>query len=92
MVSRGKLKERVAAAIEANAESVLPAAIVERAFSDMKRNRRFPPAKPPPPTLPRQPRRNASATIITGLLPLAMALFSDSPPGPFCQRRAHRRD
>jgi gas vesicle protein len=41
VVSRGKLQERVAAAIDANAKSVPPTAIVERKLSDLKRNRRF---------------------------------------------------
>jgi hypothetical protein len=41
VVSRGKLQQRVAAAIEANAKSVPPTAIVERKLSDLKRNRKF---------------------------------------------------
>jgi hypothetical protein len=41
VVSRGKLKQRVAAAIEANAKTVAPTAIVERKLTDLKRNRKF---------------------------------------------------
>jgi methyl-accepting chemotaxis protein len=41
VVSRGKLQQRVAAAIEENAKSVPPTVIVERKLADLKRNRRF---------------------------------------------------
>ena len=41
VVSRGKVKERVAAAVKANSTPVLPTAIVERKLTDLKRNRKF---------------------------------------------------
>ena len=41
VVSRGKLQQRIAAAIKANAKSVPPTTIVERKLGDLKRNRRF---------------------------------------------------
>jgi hypothetical protein len=41
VVSRGKVQQRVAAAIVANAKSVPPTAIVERKLIDLKRNRKF---------------------------------------------------
>ena len=41
VVSRGKLEQRVAAAVKANATPVRPTAIVERKLRDLKRNRKF---------------------------------------------------